>query len=514
MPGKPRRRPISSRTAGRSTGGGTPPSRCWTCGSGRDWEQHFLSVVAPADQPDGTTQLTFHLAYAEQAVEVGGLDILNYGGRLEREALPMTRTTYDGRGPDAPWRAEAAARIERHRKADLTVRVVDAAGGPVAGAPVHVAMTRHAFGFGTAVDAWLLAITRDEYDALPDDRRALYSWEDVLKYRQVVERNFNKAVLENDLKTGGWLAGANNRGTQFRREYTDRALAWLGERNFTVRGHYGVWGPVSAGDSWNTGAHNTTDPGYDRYLIEHLREEVPAVGDRVDEWDAINHIVGWGETLEDRYGVKFYAEVLAEMRKLAPPGVELWVNEGNIVSDGGQIEPYLQVIRDLIALGERPDGAGFMGHFRDGSLIAPADVPALYDRFAALVPALQLTELDYETLDRELQAEYFRDFLTVSFSHPAVTGVVQWGFWEGRHWRPDAGLWAHNWNLRPVGRAYRDLVLGEWWTDATVRTGPDGTATVRGFLGEYRVTVGEGDARQTVEVTLGGDGATREVRVP
>ena len=478
-----------------------------------EWTQHFLPVVAPRDQPAGTSHFTFHLAYAEQAVEVAGLQILNYGPDVARESLPRTRTTYPGREPNSAWRAEAAAAIDAHRKADLTVRVVDGNGDPRPGATVRVAMTRHAFGFGTAVDAWLLAITREEYDALPAERREAYSWEDVLKYRDVVGHNFNKAVLENDLKIGGWLAGAGNNSSTFRREWNDRALAWLAERDIEVRGHYGVWGPVAAGDSWNTGTFDVTQPGYDRYLIEHLRDEVPAVGDRVAEWDAVNHIVGWGETLLGRYGPAFYAEVLAEMRSLAPHA-ELWVNEGNIVSDGGQIEPYLQVIRDLVELGQRPDGAGFMAHFRDGSLMPPAEIGPLYDRFAELVPKLQLTELDYETLDRGLQADYFRDVLTVSFAHPAMDGVVQWGFWESRHWRPDAALWTADWNLRPVGVAYRDLVFGDWWTDATVRTGPDGTATVRGFRGAYRVTVTDAGVSRAVAVTLGAGGVNREVVLP
>ena len=52
---------------------------------------------------------------------------------------------------DAQWRAEAAGRIETHRKAPLSIERHDADRRPVEGAVAHIAMTRHAFGFGTAI---------------------------------------------------------------------------------------------------------------------------------------------------------------------------------------------------------------------------------------------------------------------------------------------------------------------------------------------------------------------------
>jgi len=50
--------------------------------------------------------------------------------------------------------AGAAARIEKHRQADVVVTVVDAAGKPVPGAKVTVEQTRHAFLFGCNLYRW------------------------------------------------------------------------------------------------------------------------------------------------------------------------------------------------------------------------------------------------------------------------------------------------------------------------------------------------------------------------
>jgi endo-1,4-beta-xylanase len=31
------------------------------------------------------------------------------------------------------------------------------------------------------------------------------------------------------------------------------------------------------------------------------------------------------------------------------------------------------------------------------------------------------------------------------FAHPSVEGILMWGFWQGKHWRPNAFLWKKDW---------------------------------------------------------------------
>ena len=47
-----------------------------------------------------------------------------------------------------PWRSDANQRIESHRKADLTLSVVDNAGSPISGATVNVKLKKNDFKFG------------------------------------------------------------------------------------------------------------------------------------------------------------------------------------------------------------------------------------------------------------------------------------------------------------------------------------------------------------------------------
>ena len=177
-----------------------------------------------------------------------------------------------------------------------------------------------------------------------------------------------------------------------------------------------------------------------------MREMVPVVGDRVTEWDALNHPAGWekGICIDTVLGSDFYTEVFKEARKLTK--LPLWINEDQVFRPGRQQEEYYAGIQKLIADGVKLDGIGNQAHFHSSFLPSPREMLANSDRFAKLVPALQLTEFDVNTNgDEQLAADFTRDVLITTFSHPAYTGMVMWGFWEGAHWKPDTALWRKDW---------------------------------------------------------------------
>jgi endo-1,4-beta-xylanase len=113
-----------------------------------------------------------------------------------------------------------------------------------------------------------------------------------------------------------------------------------------------------------------------------------------------------------------------------------------------------------------------------------------------------ITEFDYATADEELQADCLRDFLTVAFSHPAIEGVVLWGFWDRYHWRRDAALWREDWSIKPAGRMWMHLVRDVWWTDVAATTDAQDRVAVNGFLGDYTVTAKAGHEIVAHEVAL------------
>jgi endo-1,4-beta-xylanase len=464
--------------------------------AGKEWRQILLPFRPKKTLELGKANTGFHLGFHPQTVEIGGLQLLNYGTSRKLSELPRMRITYEGRKPDAPWRQEAAERIERFRKADLKVSVVDAQGRPVPGAEVKVAMRRHAFGFGTALTARLLALASPDGEA----------------YRKVTKENYNKIVFENDLKWGPWRVSKDNKNRTFRQEWLDTALAWLAENEIPVRGHWLGWGSVTSGGQQR---YVGKPVEHRRDLFAHIQEKVTAVGSRVAEWDAINHPVGWGVTYEQLHGgLDFHVDIFRHARKTAPEGIGMWINEGQILPGGSRRGDYERIIIYLIDHGQAPDGVGFMGHFSRSSLTAIPELYGVYDRYAKLVPKLQITEFDVNVGgDEQLQADYLRDFMTVTFSHPSVDAIVMWGFWAGKHWKPDAALYRKDWSLKPAGQAWLDLVQKQWWTNHTGQTDAAGSHALRAFLGRHEITVSHDGTTKTAVLDLPKVGKTVGIRL-
>ncbi|MBC8009182.1 MAG: endo-1,4-beta-xylanase [Burkholderiales bacterium] len=468
-----------------------PLERGFSCGL--DWVETSVPFVAEHDSPAGAATLAIRFGGAIQSLEVGGVRLLNYGPGVDPGSLARTVTRYEGHAPDAPWRAAAAARIEKIRKGDLAIRVVDAAGSPVAGAEVSVRMRRHAFAWGTAIDAKRL-VTGDSPDAV--------------RYRETIEKYFTKVVFENDLKWARWL-----RASPADRENILKALDWLDARDIPVRGHVMVW------PSWRQTPpflrELEKDPAALRAAITgHIAELTGLYGKRLADWDVIN------ETYAHNDIVKLLGrDVMLDWIRAAhagAPDVDLYYND-YVMFHGVSPESPSQYFYDLAkhfkASGIPLHGIGEQAHF-GANPPGPAQIIATLDRFGAIGFPIQITEFDISTDDEQLQADFTRDFTIAVFSHPSVNAFVQWGFWAGAHWKPEAALWAKDWSLRPNGQAWIDLVTKEWWTNADGRTGPDGAYATRGFYGDYEITVTHAGTSRVERLKLQPGAAVHTVTFP
>lgn len=433
---------------------------------GEEWTDFSVPFRSIRDYAPGEALAAIQLGFGPQTIEIDALRLVSYAGRLAPEDLPQTRSTYHGREPDAPWRAEAAERIDRLRKADLTLRVLDASGAPVPNARVEIRQTRHAFPFGTAVTARDLASASSESEA----------------YRRKVAELFNEAVFENAMKWEHWGLGDP--------EQIDAALAWLDEHDIPVRGHCLVWPgrlymPKDALAALD-------DPRALRELTERrVRETAARYAGRLIDWDVLNEPVT-NRDIQNALGDDAEADWFAIARE-ADPNAVLYVNDFGLMTEGDadnpKLDAYEAIIRRILDAGAPLGGIGMQGHFATAAT-PPEELWKIWDRFAALGLPIKVTELDMAFADRDLQADYMRDFLTAAFAHPAVTGVLHWGFWEHRHWRPEAALFAADWTPRPHGQAYIDLVFGAWTTRGTFTTDAEGLVRLRAFKGDYEITAG------------------------
>ena len=124
-----------------------------------------------------------------------------------------------------------------------------------------------------------------------------------------------------------------------------------------------------------------------------------------------------------------------------------------------------------------------------------------YDRFGL---EAKVTEFDLpRTVDPDVLPGYVNDFLTASFSHPSMTGILTWNWWDVDTWRnPGANLYDAGWNEKPAHGAYVNLVFNEWWTNEDLVTDAAGAVSTRGFKGEYEVTLTCDDTEVSSRIEL------------
>lgn len=481
----------------------------------RQWEQHVRAFEAQSDFEVGKGNVSIHMGAAGPMIELADLRVINYGTEVGISELPKSRVTYPGREKDAAWRKEALARIEKIRKADLVVEVVDAGGEPIPNAEVKVEMKRHAFRFGNTVNAHLLGAAEADfpYTKKRNGEEYVTTWEEAKQYREVVRKYFNAVTFESEFRPHVWKG--MTRGERRRKNYEvlmKSAIPWLRKHGIGIRGHYLSWGAMDFNAMEKEYVGNPE--GHRKWLWEHMADVLSKTHGVVTEWDTINHIVAWGKhTYEKEYGgMEILAEIMAEARRLAPETTHA-INEGKILPDGYKREPYKRVIRFLNEQGQAPDTVGFMAHFGLTSLTPPEELLEVYDDFAKIAPRLQLSEFDVEAGDdEELQADYYRDVMLATFSHPNMEAIVQWGFWENAHWKPHAALWRKDWSLKPAGAVFVDLVTKQWWTEESMITNARGKSQLRGFLGDYEVVVAVDGKTVTKKVALGREGASLHVK--
>ena len=450
------------------------------------WQQYWVAFKSVEDYDVGGSTLTFQLGYIKQEIEIAKIEILNFGQR-SLEGLPHTPLSYVGRSAEAQWRKDALDRIEKIRKANLKIKLIDSDGNPLANQPVQVKLDRHAFGFGTAANAW--KITGQD--------------EDSQKYREVLKENFNLVAVENGLKWPLWDAEPELR------KRTIDSLHWLKDNNFKMRGHVMVWPGQGNLPTWVRSLKDNP-PALKAALGSRIREMGYVTQDFVGDWDVVNEgfdnheLMDW---LGDEAMIDWFKQADAVL-----PDCNLYYNDYAALVRGGHPtthkDHFEKTLKYLIDNGAPLDGIGIQGHF--GSLLTPPHrIIQELDRWGSFQKKIMITEFDVIVPDEQLRADFLRDFFISCFSHEAVDGIVSWGFWSETHWMPKSAYFDKQWKLTKLGRQWNEL-MQMWKTDETLTTDSEGTVELRGFIGDYKVDV---DGK-TYDVALPESGNEVKLSIP
>src|SRR6266498_1353763 len=227
------------------------------------WQKFTFPFRLAETYAAGEAHVNFWLGYGAQTFQVAGVSVTDWG---QGNPTGFPTVTYAGRESNATWRTAANQRIDQYRKGNLTVHVVDASGNPVSGAAVKVDMQKHAFNFGTAVDAATM----------------MASNADGQKYRDAVTNgDFNQVTFGNNLKWNHW------ENTTERDTITLPTLKWVREQGLAFRGHNLIW------PSWGNMPADVQGLQNDKTALRaridnHITDEASALTGSVDRWDVVN----------------------------------------------------------------------------------------------------------------------------------------------------------------------------------------------------------------------------------
>ena len=349
-----------------------------------------------------------------------------------------------------------------------------------AGAKVSVEQVRHEFWFGATLPTGVFT--------------GRTSPEDIAKFKEIFTSHFNAAVIEGAFK---WHEMEPARG-QVNYAVVDRMLAWADQQGIPVRGHCIFWGVPNRVQDWVKGL---TDDELRLTMQQRARSIGARYRDRFAEYDLNNEMIH-ANYYEQRLGPEFIKR-MALWVKDGDANAKLFVNDYDILT-GKRLDDYVKHIRGLLDMGTPIAGIGVQGHLHGDTFDAAALQSAL-DELAKFNLPIRVTEFNfpgqrskYYTGDRKAQltpeeerakADNLHQYFRICFAHPAVTGIMMWGFWEGANWIPQSSLYKRDWTPTPAAEAYRDLVMKQWWTRWTGTAGAEGKVTLRAFYGRHRVTV-------------------------
>jgi endo-1,4-beta-xylanase len=370
--------------------------------------------------------------------------------------------------------------IAKYRKGELIVKAKR-------GSQVTVEQLRHEFWFGCTI---------------PNSLAGGMSKNNLNQFKEKFLENFNAAATENALK---WMI-MEPRKDEVNYTVVDSILRWTEKNNIPLRGHNLFWGIVKSPNTGQQYVQQWVMELNDDELKQRIKERAEYITNRYKgrfaEYDFNNEMIH-GNYYEDRLGPEI-TKLMVQWAHNGDPGAKLYVNDYDVLITGSPLgiglPEYMAHIRKLLKQGIPISGIGAQGH----SHLETFDRKELRDALDSLAVfklPIRITEFNlpgmrsvYKQLQltpeqEESKAKEIVDYYRICFAHPAVEGILMWGFWEGANWIPASSMYKRDWSPTPSAEAYKNLIFKEWWTKESGVAGRKGLFSVPAFFGKYKVTV-------------------------
>ena len=414
-------------------------------------------------------------------VMVVASSVLVLAGGARGASRPTTR---EGRYKMEVTTQAVNQRIQKHRTAEVTLTVTDAAGKPVTGAAVTVQQVRHRFLFGCnafAID--------------PNDDSELQK-----AYRQRFADLLNFATLP-----FYWGMYEPVEGTTVA-DRVQKMAQWCAGNGIRTKGHPLCWHTVVPG--W---LKDKSPEEVQTLQLGRITRDVKGFTGLIDTWDVVNEAVMMPDFEKGANAISQLCIKLGRVELIkqtfaaagtANPKATL------ILNDYETSPKYEKLIADCLEAGVKIDAVGIQSHQHMGYW-GPERTWDVCERFSKFGKPLNFTETtlisgerrkdinwhgrydDWKTTPEgeKLQAQQVGEFYSVLFSHPAVEAVTWWDFSDRRAWLgAPAGLVRADMSPKPAYEALMKLIKTDWWTPPQkLTTDAAGRVRFRGFLGRYSV---------------------------
>jgi len=401
--------------------------------------------------------------------------------------------------------------IEKNRKGNITVTLTDSQGKPLTNAQVDYQQVSHDFVFSIG-------------------------WPSPANYADLRQAGFEYASFES------WWGEIEKSDGVY--QFPDAEMEQLQKAGFGIVMHAGVW-PTSAYPPATPGFLVNADPGelavqagqYSHDVITHYGGKI-RVYNAFNEPDltqayrfTLDELVNMvGASLKGARSVdpnlmnyvNLSMPVFASLGKGGPWYTAAYDQFGQprpgVFSYPSPAKNGIDFLKALGAAGEVPDAIGLEYYY--GVVLPPMDLGVFagsLDDYSNLSKKLFLSELSYGTLDDypgldkswehyggwhggytdEAQAEWARDSLTIAFSKAMVSGVQWVGTTDGPTSYDFVGDGLFHSDMltpRPALAAIGEAIHS-WTTQGTAVSDENGAVRLRGFGGEYALTITAADGR-------------------
>ncbi|MBO5357198.1 MAG: endo-1,4-beta-xylanase [Clostridia bacterium] len=401
--------------------------------------------------------------------------------------------------------------IEKYRKGDMSICLIDETGNKVSNAQIKVKQKKHEFKFGA--NLFML----DELET--EEKNSIY--------KETFKKIFNMATLPfywtSIEPEKGKLRYDKNSEKYYRRPSIDLCIEYCEENGIEPREHALAY--EHQFPKW------LADASVDEVklaLEDRYKEIAKRYADKIPTIEVTNEMLwDYNAGATKFYNENDYVEWCFKLAEKYFPNNQLVINEYTEAFWGDNCrstDRYYAYTEANMLKGARIDAIGAQFHMfenRDSEMKKSSylyNPVCLYDHmnlYSNLSKHLQVTEITIpaysnEKDDEEIQAKIIEYLYTLWFSHPSMEQIIYWNLIDGYAYvenpTPEAIRWSQgnmsvgenvyyggllrfDMSKKPAYLVLDNLINEKWHTELDLTLSDKGCVDFRGFYGDYEIEI-------------------------